>query len=848
MNRQDASLRVLIINTLYPPNLYGGAETSVELLARGLARRGHQPTVLSLGPAGAASETFTHGVRAIFVPLRNLYNPWQPGKPQTMSGKLAWHMIDMANPAMALTVRRTIAAIRPDIVHTNNLSGFSTLAWTEARRAGVPVAHTLRDYWLLCPLATMFRDGHQCAVICRRCRLASALRRRHSAVPLGVAGVSQHILNVHTEAGYFPNAALQQRIINPIGEPGAGFTPHVRDRAKPVRLGYMGALHPSKGIGRLIDALQAIPRGGWHLVVAGRGDPDYVAALRQRAAALPVDFIGFVEPDVFYSTVDIVIIPSIWDDPMPRIVLEAFTRGLPVIASRRGGIGELVTHGQTGYLFDPMQAGELEAALVQGLANADGLAQVGADGRRRVAALGLTEVAASYAAFYHATLRRQRPAGRGMITGAQAVRPLPPAGTATPQAGPGTPHVVLINHLYQPDVLGGAEIMVEGLARQLRARGWRVSIITTGSSDSRIAVDGITIHRLRVPNIYWLKDVRPRSLAAKLTWRLVNLWNPLLRSTLTRLLRELAPDVVHTHNIVSFSPIIWAAAKELGLPLIHTAHDYYLLCPNWSMTSRTGRLCTQPSPACRLYRAWHLRQAARLDVFCAPSQFLLRQHQTLLARSTRKLHLPNGIALQPAPGIEPEPPVAAPVRFLLLGQLLLSKGVAVVLAAMRAIPADATLELHVAGCGVLEQDVRAAAAADPRIRYHGFVSGAAKASLIASAQVLLYPSLWYENGPYALMEAAAAGLAVLGSDIGAIPEFVEDGVNGQLFPCGDAAALAQRMMALMHAPARLAALRRGARARAAAYGEGRMVDAYIGEYRRLMHQAGALRTELLGDA
>jgi glycosyltransferase involved in cell wall biosynthesis len=145
----------------------------------------------------------------------------------------------------------------------------------------------------------------------------------------------------------------------------------------------------------------------------------------------------------------------------------------------------------------------------------------------------------------------------------------------------------------------------------------------------------------------------------------------------------------------------------------------------------------------------------------------------------------------------------------------------------------------------MEQAVRAAEAADPRIRYHGFISGMAKSALIASAHILLYPSLWYENGPYSLMEAAAAGLAVLGSNIGAIPEFVEDGVNGYLFPCGDDAALAHRMMALLHDTTLLASLQRGARARAAQYSEQIMIDAYLREYARLMQRTTASTMDAL---
>ena len=93
--------------------------------------------------------------------------------------------------------------------------------------------------------------------------------------------------------------------------------------------------------------------------------------------------------------------------------------------------------------------------------------------------------------------------------------------------------------------------------------------------------------------------------------------------------------------------------------------------------------------------------------------------------------------------------------------------------------------------------MRQAAANDPRIRFVGYVSGDAKTALLASADYLVIPSLWYENAPVAVIEAAAYGLGVVASRIGGLPELVREGGTGVLFPPGDANALAAAMRGLL---------------------------------------------------
>ena len=116
------------------------------------------------------------------------------------------------------------------------------------------------------------------------------------------------------------------------------------------------------------------------------------------------------------------------------------------------------------------------------------------------------------------------------------------------------------------------------------------------------------------------------------------------------------------------------------------------------------------------------------------------------------------------------------------------------------LPKSCDFTLLVAGGGALTPEFERAAAQDSRIELLGYIQGDAKDGAFRRADCLMLPSLWYENAPVVIVEAAAYGLAVIGSDLGAIPEFVTQGKTGLLHAPGDAHALAGAMKQLVENP------------------------------------------------
>lgn len=399
-------------------------------------------------------------------------------------------------------------------------------------------------------------------------------------------------------------------------------------------------------------------------------------------------------------------------------------------------------------------------------------------------------------------------------------------------------HVVLCYSIYPPIQAGGAELIVAYLAEELAQRGHRVTVISTCGPEMEPYPterrNGVEVIRFFPRNRYWLFDRAGRGGIDKLRWHLRDAWNRAGGRRLREIMAEQRPDVVHTHGVEGFSPIIWRVAQRLGIPVVHTAHDYYMLCPRALLLTRKLALCNSPGIGCRARSAWYLHVARAIDLFCSPSQFLLEKHLAAGLATRRHAVIPNGV---PVPVIEARRPDGArrgALRLLFAGRLTAEKGIRVLLEAMQRLPREVAVELTIAGKGVLESEVRWATGRDPRIRYVGYLSGEEKHAAFLAADCLALPSLWYENAPVVILEAAAYRIAVLGSRLGAIPEFVTDGLNGLLFVPGDPESLAAAIGRLAADEPLLASLKVGGGALLARHSIAQMVDGYLSGYRQLV--------------
>jgi glycosyltransferase involved in cell wall biosynthesis len=220
----------------------------------------------------------------------------------------------------------------------------------------------LHDYYLLCPRSTMFRNGENCEQVCLGCRPYALLRRHLSSRVDALVGDSRFVLERHLRFGYF-GATPKQGVIYPTYRAGST-TPLSETRSWPIRFGYLGQIVAAKGLEVLLKAVVRLPEGSWSLDVAGRGPAAYERQLRARYEVPAIRFLGYVRRlEVFFPEIDVLVVPSVWNDPSPRVISEAYAYGVPVVGSKRGGIPESIEEGHTGFLFDPDRPEDLTVKM-----------------------------------------------------------------------------------------------------------------------------------------------------------------------------------------------------------------------------------------------------------------------------------------------------------------------------------------------------------------------------------------------------------------------------------------------------------------------------------------------------
>ncbi len=343
-------MKVLFLNTLYAPHIGGGAEIILKSLVEGIAMRGHDVTVLTTGPLPGVQKERINGVTVLRVGIKNIYWHYRKTKPQGWQ-RVLWHLFDIYNPAMAKIVETIVREIKPDVVNCHNLAGFSVSALIALKRTGTPVLQVLHDLYHLCPNSNMFRNGKSCERQCFHCRMFRLPHAKASMHVDAVVGVSRYVLQRHLDHGLFGNATIKTAILNARDIKASRREGSARTGM--VTFGFIGTLTQAKGIELLINAFKAIhPENRVQLLIAGTGSKPYEIELKQHQSN-NIRFLGYVKTEEFYPFIDMLVVPSIWQEALGMVVIEAFAHGIPVIGSRRGGIPEMIQDGINGYLFDP---------------------------------------------------------------------------------------------------------------------------------------------------------------------------------------------------------------------------------------------------------------------------------------------------------------------------------------------------------------------------------------------------------------------------------------------------------------------------------------------------------------
>jgi glycosyltransferase involved in cell wall biosynthesis len=403
--------------------------------------------------------------------------------------------------------------------------------------------------------------------------------------------------------------------------------------------------------------------------------------------------------------------------------------------------------------------------------------------------------------------------------------------------------ILIAVHHFPPRYTGGAEWRAYRTASALQSRGHEVNVLA--------------VERIDVPspqNITWEDDeyqgVRVRRLFYDLSaapdafrWQYDNPW---IGDHLRDLIFDRRPDVFHLIGGYLISGRSLRIAAETRTPSVVTLTDFWFLCPRITMLKSNNEISTLPvepvtCARClgeekRRYRLpgklapsvmnlyWRMQAKTvgkieeRLDFLketlngvdkvISPSQFLRRTYIEWGLPAEKLIFSRQG---RDFPGLEPsdiEKKPASRLRIGYLGQIVFLKGVHVLIEAVRSL-IDIPLSLQIYGDESHFPDyaahLRRIAAGDERIEMAGVYPRHALSDILKEIDLLIVPSLWYENSPNVILEAFAHQTPVIASDLGGMAELVENGVNGLLFKVGDAEDLAKQLKKVVESPELLAA-------------------------------------------
>ena len=410
-------MRILMLSQAYPP-IIGGEAQHVRTLSVELASRGHEVTVVTLWYQGQAELEIDQGVRVYRVRSSTARIPW------LFSHAVRRRAPTFPDPEIVLALRRIIKKERPEIVHAHNWLVYSFLplkAWSGAR-----LVVTLHNYNLACAKVTLLHHDKLCEgpgfMKCLGC--AAQFYGPVRGVPI----VLSNWVMSRTERGlvdmFLPNS-----------------------HATATGNGLVGSRLPFQVIPHFIPAddslqhgdaepyLAQLPAGDYLLFVGGLGYLKGVDVLLHAYAGLtnapPLVLIGYPTPywsidsanrpaNVFvfenwprYAVMEawrrcmMGLVPSVWPEPFGLVALEAMSAGRPVIASRTGGLIDIVADEETGFLVQPGDPLALRQAIERLLADSDLRSRMGQAGQRRFSEFQVSVLVPRFVQVYQDVLQQQ---------------------------------------------------------------------------------------------------------------------------------------------------------------------------------------------------------------------------------------------------------------------------------------------------------------------------------------------------------------------------------------------------------------------------------------------------------
>lgn len=266
---------------------------------------------------------------------------------------------------------------------------------------------------------------------------------------------------------------------------------------------------------------------------------------------------------------------------------------------------------------------------------------------------------------------------------------------------------------------------------------------------------------------------------------------------LEKLIKETKPDIAHLHIFQhQLSLSILDVLKKYNIPIVYTAHDLKIICPNYKMLTN-GQVCEKckgekyynclknkcikdstVKSAIGMIEAYvnKWRKAYdKIDYIITPSKFYKDKFIEFGIDANKVTHIPNFLTEE---NIDYDK-LEEQDYYLYFGRLSEEKGIMTLIKAVQ----EANVKLKIVGTGPLKEEIEKYVSENKltNIEILGFKSGKELYTIVANSKCVVLPSEWYENGPYSAIEALKLGRPLIGSDLGGIPELIDEGENGYIF-------------------------------------------------------------------
>ena len=337
------------------------------------------------------------------------------------------------------------------------------------------------------------------------------------------------------------------------------------------------------------------------------------------------------------------------------------------------------------------------------------------------------------------------------------------------------------------------------------------------------------------------------SLANKVKASISGVYNPAAYREMKRVVSDFEPDVAHAHNVYpNLSPSVLAACQDMDVPVVMSIHSQVLTCPTW-FHFRDGQICelcvggkeyncvrtncrgNMAESAVYATRSALVRKlgliTGNVDLFVTMSEFMRERLRLAGITDDRIAVVPNFVEI-PSGTNRPSPDGYVAYA----GRLSPEKGVDTLLAAARLLPG---VQFKIAGDGPLRDSLMSSAPGNTS--FLGLLQGAELEEFYRGAFLVVAPSVAFEVFPLVVLEAMSFGLPVIASDVGAIPEIVDDGVTGRLFGPGDVQQLASLIQDMYRRPGDAVSMgQRGRQMVVERYAPGLFIERTLAVYRRLI--------------